>query len=298
MLTQIPDRIRRCLLAGAALALVGVVGGARGAEAPPLDPSDLVEVNYIQAAVLGTGTYRLNGRRVSMLRLPLTWQQRPAVPAADGQPKRLGWRWLFPMVIGYDDLGGVQSRSIDELFPEELVTLSIMPGLEITYPRTENWYLKPFLELGGGRDFSSKETYGLIHLGLRSLWQRELGPRWTLRWGNALRWAGEHQFNSGASTGFGILDSGVDVRRVLPWRLDGRRVDAGAYYIYERFLPKMTIGRADDWRGRAVELHEFGMSVGVDAGWKLLGVSLKRLRLGYKKGGKLKGWTIGTEFPF
>ena len=69
--------------------------------------SDLLEISYIHAAVMGTGTYSLNNRRVTMFRLPLSWNQRPA------SPQSVGWRWLFPVVLGYDDLGQIDSDIIE-----------------------------------------------------------------------------------------------------------------------------------------------------------------------------------------
>lgn len=253
---------------------------------------DLLDISYIHAAVLGTGSYQLKNRRVTMFRLPLSWEQRPAT----GQS--VGWRWLLPVVLGYDELGQIDSDIIESLLPDQLVTLSVMPGLEFTYPVTENWFLKPFIEIGGGRDFTAKETFALTQFGVRSLWLAELSESWSLQWGNALRWAGEYQFDSKDSNGFGIIDSGLDLRRALPWRLFDQQLDLGAYYIYQRFLPEWSLGKSEDWEGSAVELHEFGLSLGVQHGRKILGIRVKRIRLGYKKGGKLQGWTIGTEFPF
>jgi hypothetical protein len=288
MLTHIRSRIRWSHPLWMVVWLVSVPAVA--AETDPEE--DLLDISYIYAAVMGTGTYLLKGRRVTMFRLPLSWHQRPATPES------VGWRWLFPVVLGYDDLGQVDSDIIESLLPDKLVTLSVMPGVEFVYPVNENWYVKPFIEIGGGRDFSSKETYFLTQLGVRSLTLFEIGEDWALRWGNTLRWALEHQQHSGDQESFGVLDIGLDLRRKLPWALMGERLDVGAYYIYQRFLPRMNLGKAADWEGRTRELHEFGLSIGVQNGRKILGIPVTRVRLGYKKGGKLQGWTVGTEFPF
>jgi hypothetical protein len=88
------------------------------------------------------------------------------------------------------------------------------------------------------------------------------------------------------------------VRRNLPWKLFEQRLNLGAYYIYQRYMPEWRAGKADDWKNRAREVHEFGLSLGVPQGRKVLGFNVKRFRVGYKKGGKFQGWTFGTEFPF
>lgn len=290
MLTQF-SRVIRCLCAlGFCAGAITLLPGL--ATASDYDPDDLINVSYIHAAMLGTGTYSLRERRVTMFKLPIAWKQRPATP------ETVGWRWLAPVVIGYDDLSSVDSDFIEALLPDQLVTLSVMPGVEFIYPVSERWYVKPFVELGGGRDFNQKETFFLTHLGVRSLSTFEVGENWRLLLGGALRWAGEYQYHSEDTNAFGIIDLGLDVRRNLPWKLFEQQLDMGAYYIYQRYLPEWRAGEADDWQNRALEVHEFGLSLGIPHGRKVFGINFSRVRLGYKKGGKFQGWTFGTDFPF
>jgi len=256
------------------------------------DPDDLLNVSYIHAAILGTGTYSLNERRMTMLKLPFSWKQRPATPES------VGWRWLAPTVLGYDDLSAVDSDIIESLLPDQLMTLSVMPGVEFIYPVNERWYLKPFVGIGGGRDFNLGETFFLTEFGVRSLSPFEFGQNWQLLVGAAVRWAGEYQYHSKDTNAFGIIDLGLDVRRNLPWKLFDQRLNLGTYYIYQRYLPEWRAGEADDWSNRALEVHEFGISLGVPSGRKFLGINVRRLRVGYTKGGQFQGWTFGTEFPF
>lgn len=253
---------------------------------------DLINVSYIHAAVLGSGTYELRARRITMLKVPLSWKQRPE------SPESVGWRWLAPVVLGYDDLSQVDSEFLQALLPSRLVTLSVMPGVEFVYPVNAHWYLKPFIEVGGGRDFNAAESFALTHLGIRSLSSFEPGENWQLLIGGSLRWSGEHQFHSKDANAFGIADLGLDLRRNLPWRLFAQRLNLGGYYLFQRFLPRWEAGETVDWKSQARELHEFGLSLGIPHGRKIFGINVRRVRVGYKKGGKLQGWTFGTEFPF
>jgi hypothetical protein len=253
---------------------------------------DDIEVSYIYAAVMGTGSYRINDRSISMFRLPLSWNQREA------GAETTGWKWLFPVVLGYDDLGHVDSDWFERLLPDQLVTLTALPGLELSFPVTPGWTLKPFAQLGGGRNFSVEETFFMTHIGVRSLSLFDLSERWSLRWGNALGWAAEYQMHSNDRTSFGLFETGLDFRRVLPMKIFGQSADVGAFYIYQRYLPEWNIGEAPDRRFETRDLHEFGLSLGVREGRKIFGIPLRRLRVGYKKGGSFQGWTIGTEFPF
>jgi hypothetical protein len=292
MLTQIHGAIRTLLaFVLVAVMLVASLLGAASALAQEAD-AELPTVSYIHAAVLGTGTYSLHGRRVTMLKMPFAWKQRPATPES------VGWRWLFPTVLGYDDLSKIDSDFISALLPDQLVTLTVMPGVEFVYPVNEHLYIKPFIELGGGHDFNNHESFALTQLGVRSLSPFEFGENWQLLIGAAARWAGEYQFDSEENNAFGIIDLGADVRRNLPWKLFDQRLNIGAYYIYQRYLPEWGAGEAVDWKSRARELHEFGLSLGVPHGKRIFGINVRRVRVGFKKGGDFQGWTFGTEFPF
>ena len=260
-----------------------------GAESAPPD-IDQVEHSYIYAAVMGTGSYQINGRRISMLRLPFSWTQRQPTEESPG------WKWLLPVVVGHDSFEG--SDWLEELFPTDLVTLTVLPGFEYLYPVNPKWILKPFVQLGAGRDFAIDETIMMTQIGMRSLNLFEPGKLWQLRWGNTLRWAAEYQLKSEDKTSFGVFESGLDVRREMPFKLWQRRFDLGTYYIFQRFMPRWDVSDSPDRRSRAYDLHEFGLSVGFIEPNRIWGVPVQRVRIGYKKGGQLQGITIGTEFPF
>lgn len=251
-----------------------------------------VEVSYSYSAVMGSGTYKVGNRRISMFRLPFNWTQR------DATDESAGWTWLFPVVVGYDDLSNVGSDWIGALLPSQLITLSVLPGVEYVYPISERWQIKPFVQLGGGRDFSVNETFYMANFGVRSLARFDIRPGWALRWGNMFRRAGERQVHSGDKAAFSVFDSGLDLRRDTPWKIFGKGVDLGTYYIYQRYIPHWSTSQAPDLEANTIELHEFGLSVGLKRPHKILGIEFQRFRLGYKKGADVRGWTVGTEFPF
>ncbi len=256
-----------------------------------VDPDD-IEVSYIYAAVLGTGTYKIKDRRITMFRIPFSWTQRK--PTSD----TAGWKWLLPVIAGYDDLSEVDSDWIGALLPNQLVTLTFLPGIEYIYPVTSDWHLKPFAQIGAAREYSSGETIYMTQFGVRSLTLFELDEDWELRWGNTLRWAAEYQSDAKEGAGLGVLDIGLDIRRNTPFNLFHQPMDTGAYYIFQRLIPRWRSSDAPDYKTEAVNIHELGVSIGLKSPHKILGIDLQRLRLGYKTGGSFTGWTIGTEFPF
>jgi len=284
--------MRRALLSAlVAATLAGPAPGVHG-QTPELYSDAELEVSYIYSAVMGSGTYKIRDRRITMFRLPFSWTQREA------SEDRAGLKWLLPVVVGYDDLGNVDSDWVDALLPDQLVVASFLPGLEYIRHIDDTWQVKPFVQLGGGRDFKTDETVLMTQLGVRTLGLWKPADAWELRWGNTLHWAGERQRNSGDRTGFGVFETGLDVRRDLPFLVFERSADLGAYYIYERFMPRWTAARAPDLKQKATNLYEFGLSVGFKEPRKILRVPVQRLRLGYKWGDRLRGWSIGTEFPF
>lgn len=251
-----------------------------------------LEVSYIYAAILGTGTYQIKGRRLTMLRLPFRWSKKDA----ENTPSRL--RWLLPVVLGYDDLDSVDSDIIDALLPNKLVTLTFLPGVEYRYPVSPKWEVKPFIQAGVGRDFSIDEAIFMTQLGVRSLNLYEPANKWEIRWGNTLRWAAEYQVDSEDQLRLSIFETGLDVRYDLPIKILKRRTNTGIYYIYQRLIPKWTSSRTTDYRADARSLNEIGISVGLKTPHTMLGIDVQRLRAGYKTGGSFEGWTLGTSFPF
>ncbi len=276
------------LLLGVLLSLPGILAAQ---EAVDFDIED-IEVSYAYAALMGTGTYKIDSRRITMIRMPFSWTQRKMTET------ETGFKWHMPVVIGHDKVEG--SDWFEELIPDELVTLTALPGFEYQIPISPDWALKPFGHVGYTHDFVSDEDVILAVLGLSSVARFYLDENrdWELRWGNKIRFAAEHQIKSSFDTSFGILETGLDIRRGLGFVVFEREIDMGAYYRFQHFLPKWNISDAPDDHADIANVHEFGMSVGLKRPRKLLGITFNRVRVGYKFGDDIKGFSIGGEFPF
>jgi hypothetical protein len=274
------------------LAFLAVSAPAWSADAPTALTRGDIEASYLHVAVMGSGTYSIRDQRLTMLRLPFSRVHREPSEEAPGL------RWLLPVTVGYDDLTDFGTDIIERLLPDELVTVSALPGVEWTFLASERWQLRPFVQLGAGRDFAEDETFAITHFGVRALGLFELDERWTLRWGHGLRWGGEYRFASDDTDGFGVLETGLDLRRRLPFRVLGDAVDVGAYTIYQRFLPRWRLGTTVTGPIDARDLLEVGLSTGFERRRRFLGIPYQRLRVGFKFGPGFRGVTIGTDFPF
>lgn len=283
-------RFLRCVLP--LLGLGCVPAAAQPVSPTPYGPDDEIAVSYLYAAVMGSGTYSVRDRRITMFRLPFGGSLRPETDL------RPGWNWLLPVTVGYDDLSGVDSGWIGALMPDQLVTLSVLPGVEYVVHMSPDWQLKPFVQFGGGRDFSIDEGFLLAQVGVRSLALFGLAHGWEVRWGNTVRWAAENQLGSGDRWGFAVLETGVDLQREAAFKVFGQPVTLGAYLIFQHMMPRWLASRAPDRRESIADLKEVGLSGRLAQGFDVAGIPFNSLRIGYKRGGGFRGWTIGSDFPF
>ena len=267
-----------------------LVGGFTATPAQASQGEVEADVSYIYTAGMGTGTYKINGRRITMFSLPLSYTQREMTAE---QP---GVEWQMPVIIGYDAVSN--HDWIGDLLDEDLVTLSALPGVEYQLRVNQTWAIKPFGHLGYGHDFVSDENILMAVLGARALGTWHHPDGWEFRWGNAFRLAGEYQTKSYHRTSFGLLETGVDLRRNTSLQVMERKVNAGVYYRYQYYIPEWDIDQLRPRESDIGSLHEIGVSIGLKRPVTLLGVSFSRVRVGYNWGSGVEGWTFGTEFPF
>lgn len=283
----------RWRLFGATLLLAGFAAAcppaARAQDEIALDPDDF-RVTYIYAAIMGTGTYKIDGRRITMLRLPFKLTRHEL---SDERP---GLTWYAPVSIGYDSV--TDNNWLERIFEDDLVTLSAMPGFEFQIPLNETWTLKPLGNLGVTRDFTDDETIVMGVLGTRGLasWRNPQG--WELHWGLGLRLAGEYQFDSNDSEGFVILETGLDYQHETPFAVLDRAIKAGAYVRFQQFVPVWEITSTPIGDSEVHSIVELGLSVGLKRPYKLLGLRFDQVRIGYQRGEGFTGWTLGGKFPF
>jgi len=252
---------------------------------------ELADVSYIYAAVMGTGTYKIEDRRISMLRVPFAWTQQKLTE------EQVGIKWHLPVVLGYDALN--YPDWLSRLLDDELVTLTVLPGFEVKQHLTEYWVFKPFGNLGAGYDFSRNETIFMGILGIRGLGTWRYEDHSELRVGTSLRYAAEYQLQAEDFSHFSMVEGGTDYRRDAHLDLFSRDINVGVYYRFQLFLPNWRFGNVpEDEETNLKLIHEIGASTGLKHPFSILGIPISRVRLGYKFGDSVSGWTIGTEFPF
>jgi hypothetical protein len=252
--------------------------------------ADDVDVSYVYAAVMGTGTYEINGRRVTMVEIPLSYTRREMTS------ERPGLVWTLPVSFGYDTV--TDQDWFGDLLDEDLVTIAALPGFEYHIAWDETWRLKPFANLGLSHDFSTNENIWMGAAGMSALglWLMPDGNEF--RWGGSLQVAGEYQSKSYHHSSFGLFETGIDIRWDTPLRVALRSVDWGVYYIFQYYIPEWELDQLLRRESDIGAVHEFGLSVGLKNPVTLLGIEFSRVRLGHTRGSGVRGWTVGAEFPF
>ncbi len=270
-------------------AVLMAAAGALGQTGDPVE--ELGDVSYIYAAVMGSGTYSIGERRVSMLRAPFAWTRREMTN------DQAGVKWTLPVTVGYDALN--YADWLDRFLEDELVTLTVLPGFEVMQAYNDVWVFKPFGNLGVAYDFVRAETILMGVLGLRMLGTWKYEDASELRVGTSARYAAEYQINSDRGVGFSMFEAGVDYRRDTHLRVFTKKINAGVYYRAQFFFPEWGLHEHVSNDDTDIALtHEVGVSAGLRRPFKILGIPVSRVRTGFQFGDNVRGWTFGTEFPF
>lgn len=263
-------------LAAALLVQAGFCGSAIGG-------NDQAQIDYEYATWLGTGGFRVGGRDVFILSLPFHKRLR------ESSEDRPGLSLLLPVSVGWLDKGTLVS--------EDLQTFTFVPGVELDFQVVPQWHLKPFAQLGLGKDFSNGDTAYIGAAGVKSKYSLTHGD-YSFALGNALVVAGSQPDRDGPSSSFTRFDAGIEVYRPVEWTIAGRRARLGAFYIASFFAGNTRGLRLDAGRDGIGTVHTFGLVLGVETPLPLIGLDLDWLGLSYVSGQGLQGIQLNTGFPF
>ena len=225
---------------------------SRAQETPPSS------VPWAYGAYFGTGWYRVEGDRdIYVIRYTPRWEYREADISADGT-RTIGIEFRFPITFGldnfsYDDLVG--SADLDNL-----TSLSVTPGIDVTIPVTEKWLLRPFAAVGWGSSFNNSESVLTYWGGVKSRYSFQHGKlNWALL--NSVTYVG-HKPSTGPSDDFWPLMAALEFDYPLGQRkIGGEQVFLswhGMYTTFENRLQNLlddgsTVPITDQW--------EFGLSI-------------------------------------
>jgi len=272
------------------LVLLGVIasGGTRPAFAGE-DPGDLF--NYSFAVWLGSGFYKVNDadKKLAVLRVPARYSLRPTQIDASAPVDRLGFRLLLPAVVAY------QEETETDL---DFGAFAFVPGLEIDIPVNKYWTLKPFGQLGAGKDTAGGTFQYIYGGGIKSLvsvsWRK-----FVFGIGNSWVAAEDKDASSHDTKGFSLFNAGLDIRHPTNFTLFDRQLDIGGYFVVNYFKNNVDILGADGNTSKIKTLYEVGLTFGVKEPVDIWMVSFDRVGIDYRWGDEgLRGIGFNLGFPF
>jgi hypothetical protein len=258
------------------LLLVGLVGWFPGPPArAQVEGNDYGErLNYAFASQLGSGVYDVSGRLVQIYRVPVD------IPVRDTEDRAPGIRVSLPVCLGLYDL---DPQDVDQTgMPEDVSTVSFVPGVHLEYPVLRNWSLTPFVELGAAWDTHDSGDAYVYTVGVDSLATFQARGLEILL-GNHLVYVGEHSPGSEYDEDFVTLETGCELRRPLARSVKGHGLNWGPYVMSYLYLEPTKV-----WlKEKPLEVgsqYEVGITFGPRERVDLWRFEAPRIGLGYRFG--------------
>ncbi|MEJ2581622.1 MAG: hypothetical protein P8127_08290 [Acidobacteriota bacterium] len=224
--------------------------------------------------------------KVYDLRIPLSFT---VIRPDDG---RWGLRIRLVTYAGLYDFTLDEAIGLDLRFQ----SLAVTPGVEFLAPVGGAWVLKPFAEIGYGRDFDNQLGFGVWSMGIRTLatWQVK---KFDLSFGTKFQYLSTFTNDLELSDRFGEIRLGFDARHPLPFTIGGSQADLSAFFIRRQYIDAF-IGREEINPLEINFNNEIGFTFGTTPKVKLWFVQLPRIGLGYRWGPNVRGIRLNFGFPF
>ena len=253
------------------------------------DPGDLL--NYSFAVWVGSGVYKVKSadKRFVVLRVPAAYTFRSARYDEPAIRDKLGFRLLLPAVFAIQD-----ENERDFTFG----AAAFVPGLEVQIPVNKYWTLKPFGQFGAGKDTAGGDLNYIYGGGARSLvsipWKK-----FAFGIGNSVILARDRDATSDDSSGFSMLEAGLDVRHPIGLTIRNRELDGGLFFVASRFFNRVDFLQADAKTERVKRIFTVGLTIGVREGVSFWKFNLDRVGIDYRWGNAgFRGIGFNLGFPF
>jgi len=203
-----------------------------------------------------------------------------------------GLRLRFVLYAGIYDFTAEEAMDLDLRFQ----TLAATPGVEFLLPVGRGWILKPFAEIGYGRDFDNALDYGVWSVGMRTIatWPVK---KFHLSFGTKFQYLSTIAADIELSDEFGEIQLGFDARHPLPFTIAGSQGDLSFFFIRRQYIDAF-IDRENQDPLEILHTNELGFTFGTTPKIKLWFASLPRIGLGYRWGPNARGVRLNFGFPF
>jgi hypothetical protein len=242
-------------------------------------------INYAYSTWVGTGYYSIGDRSALILR----GRWAPRLLEANSQRK---WELdlLLEGTIGFYDFLTSDTS---------VAAVTAVPGLRASYPVRDNWWLKPFGQIGVGKDFSDGDTVLIGAAGIKSLaaFPRPNGAVWEL--GNSLMFADNSDSSENLSDdGFSMFEIGLNRRSPIDFRVLGQPTDLNLFFIYTEFINDLEFFQVDFTDTRLKRTYKFGFAFTARETFSIMGIKFGGAGLNVSLGDNYFGVGFSTGFPF
>ncbi len=246
-------------------------------------------VHWAYSSYFGTGWYQVGSDRdVFVIRMTPRWEFREPDFAADGT-RSIGVEFTFPITAGLDRF------SLDDIAgavdPENLASVSVIPGVNITVPINDRWSLRPFASVGWGQLLNGGESAWTYWTGVKSEYRFGSGDfDWALV--NAMTYVG-YTPNEGPSEDFWPLMIGLTLDYPFgPRKTNGKQLYLSWHSTYTSFENDLDVPLAVDGIKPITDQWEIGLSFREqNSRIKIWFLKFDRLGIAYRSSssGDLKG---------
>lgn len=155
--------------------------------------------HWAYAPAFGTGAYSIEGEETFVITF------RPKIDLRKQVDDKIGIKLTLPVSFG------LQTLDVDELLnkdlPDNLTTVSFVPGVEFSIPVSQRWMVRPFANIGWGTSFT-KQSALIYSGGAKSRYKFDWGKA-DMGFLNELLWAG-YQPTPGRSDDFSRFMLGLE----------------------------------------------------------------------------------------
>jgi hypothetical protein len=242
-------------------------------------------INYAYSTWVGTGYYDVGDRRVYILRGRLSY------PVLEPSEDR---KWALDLML-QGTIGFYEFTSE----AEDVGAVTAVPGLMFQYPVLDNWRLKPFGQIGLGKDFRGGDFVLIGGGGIKSLadFRQANGIVWEL--GNSLTIADNSDSDKSITDqGFSMFEIGINRRNPLRHRVFGRQSVLNLFAVYTEFLNDLEFFQVEADDIRIKRLVKFGFAITSEEKFSILGIKFTGGGLDVTLGDNYFGIGWNTGFPF
>jgi hypothetical protein len=206
---------------------------------------------------------------------------------------RWGLRLTFPVTVGLIDFRPTDLPQTG--LPDNVDTVSLVPGAELRFLARERWLIKPFLEAGPAKDRGGDADAFVFAGGLRSVAGFRSGG-FHVDLGNGLVYVRVDPRETGRSDDSVIFETSVQARRPLGFEIARREVDVGLYGIVDLYFDDAAFPFRPQGSSNTAQ-YEIGLTLGTVDPVRWWKIKLPRLGAGYRFGSGVSSARLVIGLP-